>query len=50
MAFYAPFTRPAPEGVEPEPQECQGGEGYNSWYGHGEANAFRAVTHDTSSR
>jgi lantibiotic leader peptide-processing serine protease len=45
MAFYAPFPRPGGE-----PQECQGGTGYNSWYGHGEANAFRAVTHDTSNR
>src|SRR5918999_334596 len=45
MAFYAPFPRPGGE-----PQQCQGGEGYNSWYGHGEANAFRAVTHDTSNR
>jgi lantibiotic leader peptide-processing serine protease len=45
MAFYAPFPRP-----DGEPQECQGGEGYNSWYGHGEANAFKAVTHDTSNR
>jgi len=25
---------------------CQGGEGYNSFYGHGQVNAFRAVTHD----
>jgi subtilisin family serine protease len=45
MAFYAPFPRP-----DGEPQECQGGEGYNSWYGHGEVNAFKAVTHDTSNR
>jgi subtilisin family serine protease len=27
-----------------EPQECQGGPGYNSWYGNGQVNAFRAVT------
>ena len=45
MAFYAPFPRPGGE-----PQECQGGEGYNSWYGHGEVNAFKAVTHDPSNR
>jgi subtilisin family serine protease len=24
-------------------QECQGGEGYNSWYGNGQINALRAV-------
>jgi subtilisin family serine protease len=30
-------------------QECQGGEGYNSWYGNGQINALRAVLHDTSS-
>ena len=28
------------------PQECQGGETYNSWYGTGQVNALRAVTHD----
>lgn len=28
-------------------QECQGGEGHNSWYGAGQINALRAVTHDT---
>jgi subtilisin family serine protease len=26
-------------------QECQGGEGHNSWYGAGQVNALRAVTH-----
>ena len=26
---------------------CQGGEGYNSFYGHGQVNALQAVTHDT---
>jgi subtilisin family serine protease len=31
-----------------EPQECQGGPGYNSWYGNGQVNALRAVTHRTS--
>jgi subtilisin family serine protease len=30
-----------------EPQECQGGEGHTSWYGAGQVNAFRAVTHDS---
>ena len=34
-----------PDGSE---QECQGGEGYNSWYGSGQINALRAVLHDTS--
>jgi hypothetical protein len=24
---------------------CQGGPGYNSWYGSGQVNAFNAVTH-----
>lgn len=24
---------------------CQGGEGYNSFYGHGQVNAYNAVTH-----
>ena len=28
-------------------QECQGGEGYNSWYGSGQINALSAVTHNT---
>ena len=27
------------------PQECQGGPGHNSWYGNGQADALRAVTH-----
>ncbi len=26
--------------------ECQGGHGYNSFYGHGQVNAFKAVTHN----
>jgi lantibiotic leader peptide-processing serine protease len=26
------------------PQRCQGGTGYNSWYGHGEVNALSAVS------
>jgi subtilisin family serine protease len=26
---------------------CQGGDGYNSFYGHGQVNALRAVTHST---
>jgi lantibiotic leader peptide-processing serine protease len=29
---------------------CQGGAGYNSFYGHGQVNALRAVTHDTNGR
>jgi subtilisin family serine protease len=35
--------RPCP----PEPTTCQGGDAYNSWYGHGRVNALRAVTHDS---
>ena len=31
-------------------QECQGGPGYNSWYGNGQINALRAVLHDTSNQ
>ena len=25
-------------------QQCQGGAGYNSWYGHGQVNALSAVS------
>ena len=32
---------PRPDG---SPQECQGGEGYNSWYGSGQINALSAIT------
>jgi subtilisin family serine protease len=35
---YAAATRP-----DGSPQECQGGEGYNSWYGSGQINALSAV-------
>lgn len=35
---------PRPDGSQ---QECQGGEGYNSWYGSGQINALRAILHDT---
>jgi lantibiotic leader peptide-processing serine protease len=38
---------------DPQPCDapnCTGGEGYNSYYGHGQVNALRAVTHDTSNR
>jgi subtilisin family serine protease len=27
-------------------QVCQGGPGHNSWYGSGQVNALRAITHD----
>ena len=30
------------------PQQCSGGSGYNSWYGHGQVDALRAVTHTTA--
>jgi subtilisin family serine protease len=42
LALFAPF----PQTSNGEPQSCQGGTGYNSWYGHGEVNALRAVTHE----
>lgn len=43
-AGYAAFTSTANDA----PQECQGnGNGYSSWYGHGQINAFRAVTHSS---
>ena len=29
---------------------CQGGPGYNSWYGDGQANAFNAVTHSSGNQ
>jgi subtilisin family serine protease len=41
---YEEFTRPAPAGVEPQPQTCEGGPGYNSWYGNGQVDAYNAVT------
>jgi len=44
---YASFTRPAPAGQVGAPQECQGGPGNTSWYGSGQVNALRAVTHAT---
>jgi subtilisin family serine protease len=43
---YEAFTRPHFEDAEGEPQECQGGPGYTSWYGNGQVNALRAVLHD----
>jgi lantibiotic leader peptide-processing serine protease len=48
-AAYANFPRPHFEGAEEVPQECQGGPGHNSWYGAGQINALRAVSHDTGS-
>ena len=33
-----------PHPCPPEPTTCQGGEGYNGWYGHGRVNALRAIT------
>lgn len=41
LALYAPF----PSVSDGAPQTCQGGTGYNSWYGHGQVNALNAVTH-----
>ena len=40
---YANARRPGGE-----LQECQGGPGYNSWYGNGQINALKAVTHSPS--
>ena len=48
-----PCPSELPEGYEEShqlsgaPQECQGGSGHNSWYGAGQVNALRAVTHDS---
>jgi subtilisin family serine protease len=41
LALYSPF----PQFSNGEPQSCQGGAGYNSWYGHGQVNALSAITH-----
>jgi subtilisin family serine protease len=41
--FTEVFTLPSGE-----PQACQGGPGYTSWYGSGHVNALNAVLHDTS--
>jgi subtilisin family serine protease len=40
LALYAPF----PQESNGQPQSCQGGTGYNSWYGRGQVNALSAVT------
>jgi len=37
---YAAFTQ-----TSGEPQECQGGPGFNSWYGNGRVDALSAVIH-----
>lgn len=42
---YAGILRP-----DGQPQECQGGPGYNSWYGYGQINALKAITHNASSQ
>ena len=47
---YELFTRPHPAAEEGEPQVCQGGPGYNAWYGSGQVNALKAVLHDTSNQ
>jgi subtilisin family serine protease len=41
LALYAPF----PSVSNGAPQTCEGGPSYNGWYGHGQVNALRAVTH-----
>jgi hypothetical protein len=38
-SFYVAF----PSFSNGAPQVCQGGPGYNGWYGHGQVNALRAV-------
>jgi hypothetical protein len=43
-AGYETFT-----GLDSQlPQSCQGGPGYNSWYGNGQINALSAVTNTRS--
>ena len=49
-AGFEAFTRPHFAGEEGEPQLCQGGPGYTSWYGSGQVNALKAVLHDTSNQ
>jgi subtilisin family serine protease len=41
LALYEPF----PSVSNGAPQTCQGGPGYNGWYGHGQVNALSAITH-----
>jgi len=51
-----PFLFPAPPPFPPDaftrpsgdPQTCEGGIGYNAFYGHGEVNALNAVLHTPS--
>lgn len=43
LALYAPF----PSVSNGAQQQCQGGLGYNSWYGHGQVDALKAVLHTT---
>jgi subtilisin family serine protease len=40
QALYAFF----PSVNNGAPQQCTGGAGYNSWYGHGQVNALAAVS------
>jgi subtilisin family serine protease len=40
VALYAPF----PSVNNGAPQQCTGGTGYNSWYGHGQVDALAAVS------
>jgi subtilisin family serine protease len=44
LALYAPFPSVS-NGVA---QACQGNTGYNSWFGHGQVNALRAITNGRS--
>jgi lantibiotic leader peptide-processing serine protease len=43
-----PFLFPDFPQTSGEPQECQGGLGYNGFHGHGEVDALKAIFHDTS--
>ncbi|TMC54432.1 MAG: hypothetical protein E6J20_05055 [Chloroflexi bacterium] len=40
VALYAPF----PSASNGAPQQCTGGAGYSSWFGHGQVNALSAVS------
>ena len=40
LELYTPF----PSMSNGAPQQCTGGTGYNSWYGHGQVNALAAVS------
>ncbi len=45
QAYLTQTADPVPCPQDLFPTTCQGGAGYNSYYGHGQLNALRAVTH-----